>query len=471
MSTNSRFTVLRHSVLLLLVTVAACSPSLGPPAREFVSVDAPVIALTHVRVIDGTGQPARSDQTVIVRRGVIERVGDADCTEPPRDAKVLDLTGRTLLPGLVMMHEHLFYTADGNGFVNSPSFARLYLAGGATTIRTAGSMAWKSDRVIKAAIERGDSAGPTMDLSPYIDAPMVKALVFVSPEQWGRKIAAGFANEGATSFKAYEHIRRDELAGVIAEAHERGMKVTGHLCAVTFSEAADLGIDNLEHGIWVATDFDADKQPDECPSDRGLKGMYNADWSAIRALIQKLVTRRVAITSTLPVFEAFVPGRDPAVQEAVDLMDPSARERYLRRRAEHNARTEPGWSVALKREMQFERLFVEAGGLLMAGSDPTGGGGVVAGFSNQREIQLLVEAGFTVPQAIQIATLNGARFMGLDKKIGSIAAGKQADLVVVNGNPEEAVSAIANVEVVFKNGIGYDPQKLRESVRGLVGVR
>jgi imidazolonepropionase-like amidohydrolase len=435
------------------------------------TIAAPVFALTHVRVIDGTGQSGRSDQTVIVRRGVIERVGDTDCTEPPRDAKVFDLTGRTLLPGLVMMHEHLFYTSDGNGYVNSPSFARLYLAGGATTIRTAGTMAWKTDRAIKAAIERGDSAGPSIDLSPYIDAPIAKALVLSSPNDWGRKMAAGFANEGATSFKAFEHIRREELAGVIAEAHERGMRVTGHLCAVTFSEAADLGIDSLEHGIWVASDFVPDKMPDECPSDRVLNGMYNADWSAIRVLIQKLVTRRVAITSTLPVFEAFVPGRDPATQDAVDLMAASARERYLRRRAEQNAKAEPGWSVVLKREMQFERLFVEAGGLLMAGSDPTGIGGVVAGFSNQREIELLVEAGFTVPRAIQIATLNGARYMGLDRKIGSIAPGKQADLVVVTGDPEDRLSDIEKVEVVFKNGIGYDSRRLRDSVRGLVGVR
>jgi len=296
--------------------------------------------------------------------------------------------------------------------------------------------------------------------------------LFEAPEARGRRLAAKMADAGATSYKAYEHLTRAELGGLIAGAHERGLMVTGHVCAVTFAEAADLDIDNLEHGIWVATDFVADKQPDVCPpSDVALGAVLAANQSAVRKLIDKLVGARVAVTSTLPVFETFLSTREPATEAATDLMSPKARKRYLDHRAGLVAAPVPVWGKLLRKEMDFERAFVRAGGLLAAGSDPTGHGGIVAGFSNQREIELLVEAGFSPIEAIQIATLNGARVLGRESDVGSIAKGKRADLIVVQGDPEELITDIRRVETVFKDGIGYDPDMLMESVRGMVGTR
>jgi imidazolonepropionase-like amidohydrolase len=120
--------------------------------------------------------------------------------------------------------------------------------------------------------------------------------------------------------------------------------------------------------------------------------------------------------------------------------------------------------------MAFERQFVKAGGLLLAGLDPNGGGGLLAGLGDQREVELLVEAGFTPLQAIHIATMNGAEFLGEANHIGSIAVGKAADLVVVEGNPAKRMDDIEKVKMVFKDGVGYDPGKLIESVRGEVGI-
>ena len=120
--------------------------------------------------------------------------------------------------------------------------------------------------------------------------------------------------------------------------------------------------------------------------------------------------------------------------------------------------------------MALEYAFAKAGGLLLAGTDPTGGGGVIPGFSNQRQIELLVEEGFTPLEAIGIATFNGAKYLGRDARVGTIAAGKQADLVVVVGDPSRDISAVRKVETVFKQGVGYDPQKLVDSVRGRVGL-
>jgi imidazolonepropionase-like amidohydrolase len=263
------------------------------------------------------------------------------------------------------------------------------------------------------------------------------------------------------------------LSGVIQAAHERRLKVTGHLCAVTFGEAIDLGIDSLEHGIWTATDFVANKQPDVCPpSDVALEAVLAAEQWQIQGLIDKLVGRGVAITSTLAVFETFLANREPAPTEALELMDGRIRKRYLQHRADlAAAKPTRVWHRLFNKEMAFELAFVKAGGLLVAGSDPTGHGGVVAGFSNQRQIELLVEAGFAPVEAIHVATLQGARLLGRESEIGSIRKGKRADMVVVRGNPEDLISDISNVETVFKDGIGYDPLKLRASVKGLVGAR
>jgi adenine deaminase len=120
--------------------------------------------------------------------------------------------------------------------------------------------------------------------------------------------------------------------------------------------------------------------------------------------------------------------------------------------------------------MQFERNFVKAGGVLLAGEDPTGNGGILAGFGDQREVELLVEAGFTPVQAIQIATANGAAFLGASEHIGSLLPGKQADLVVIHGDPSTTIADIEKVEIVFKDGVGYDSAKLIKSVRNSVGL-
>jgi imidazolonepropionase-like amidohydrolase len=282
-----------------------------------------------------------------------------------------------------------------------------------------------------------------------------------------------WADAGVTSFKAYTDITRAELKAAIEAVHGRGLKITGHLCSVTFHEAARLGIDNLEHGLLASTDFVAGKEPDQCPPlAKVVESLLGLDLESlpVRALIQELVSRHVAITSTLPVFETFALGRPPLGERALDAMSADAKVLYLRSRALVADGGDTTITAVFKKEMAFERAFAQAGGLLLAGSDPTGYGGVVAGFGNQREIELLVEAGFPPLEAIQIASWNGARYLGRESRVGSIAPGLQADLVVVRGDPASNIRDIEKVELVFKHGVGYDPAKLIESVRGHVGV-
>jgi enamidase len=286
-----------------------------------------------------------------------------------------------------------------------------------------------------------------------------------------RQQVAYWANEGATSFKAYMHIRRDELGAAIDEVHKRGLKMTGHLCSVTYGEAADLGIDNLEHGFLAATDFVADKQPDTCPGQgRGQQTIAALDENGepFRALARKLIDRRVALTSTLTVFETFTPGRP--VPPGLDVLLPQLREQFLQTHAKTSANQQSVYSKLFPKALALERAFARAGGLLIAGTDPTGGGGVVPGYSNQRQLELLVEAGFTPLEAIAIGTSNGAKYLGRDSRIGTLAVGKQADIVVLNGDPSAHIADVRNVEMVFKQGIGFDPAKLVDSVRGKAGL-
>jgi hypothetical protein len=153
----------------------------------------------------------------------------------------------------------------------------------------------------------------------------------------------------------------------------------------------------------------------------------------------------------------------------MNVMSTDARVRYLQARA--RVSSEGNYVALLRKVMDFEVEFAKAGGLVIAGLDPTGNGGIVAGFGDHREVELLVEAGFTPLEAIKIASLNGAKFLGEDARIGSIAVGKQADLMIVKGNPATTISDIEKVEIVFKDGVGYDSEKLIQSVQGLVGIR
>jgi imidazolonepropionase-like amidohydrolase len=462
-------------LLLLLVPPASRGQSLSPEVKAFVSVDAPVVALTHARVVDGTGGPVREDQTLVISGGKILALGATAAV--PAGAKVMDLSGYTVIPGLVGMHDHLFYPQGGGFFAEMGfSFPRLYLACGVTTIRTTGSIEPYTDLEIKKLVDAGKMIGPKMHVTgPYLEGQgaVIAQLHQLSGPEDARRMVAFWAEQGVTSFKAYMHITRAELGAAIAEAHARKIKVTAHLCSVTYPEAAALGIDDLEHGpMYYDMEFAPGKEPDVCPSARA---MYDVTAKIamsdprVRALIADLVKHNVAVTSTLPVFELQVPGR-PLEPRALAAMTPDARVNYLTRRSA-SAPGGPDLAALLKKEMEFERAFVAAGGTLLAGCDPTGIGGTLAGFGDQREVELLVEAGFTPAEAIHIQTENGAKFLGESHRIGTIAAGKQADLVVIHGDPTKTIADIEKVETVFKDGIGYDSAKLLDSVRGFVGLR
>ncbi len=476
----SRKTTCSIAILFLIGAAVAMpqAPELSPAVREFISVDAPVIALTNVRVIDGTGTAAVEDQTIVIAEGRIQAMGDAASTRVPAGAEVLELEGHTVIPGIVGMHEHLFYPAGSSPALYPTlgvTFPKLYLANGVTTMRTGGSMEPYLDQNIKHRIDAGQMAGPEIHLTgPYLEgqgSPILQLHQLNGPDE-ARQMVNYWADLGFTSFKAYNYISRDELRAAVEEAHKRGLKVTGHLCSIGFGEAAEIGIDNLEHGWRTNTEYTPGKNADECPpgsqTSRTLAAMDIQSPEA-QETIRNLVRHGVAITSTLVVNEANLPGRPIPPQRALDTMSPNSQNLFFSRRTRAALNPNALSIVLFRKEMEFQYAFAKAGGLLVAGVDPTGNGGALPGFGDLRNIELLVEAGFTPEEAIQVSTSNGAQLLGEAERIGTLAVGREADLVVIRGNPAAEVSDILNVETVFKGGVGYDSAKLIDSVRGAVG--
>ncbi len=474
-----------------VVAFLAASSALGQPAQQnplapYLSVTEPVVALRHVEVIDGTGAAPQQDQTIVIDHGKIAVVGPSTTTRPPAGARIINLSGHTVYPGLVGMHEHLFYTEPMNHQLSGlvvgelvDSAPTLYLAAGVTTGRTTGSISPYTDLNLKREIDAGLRTGPDLDVTgPYLEGepPLIPQMHALSGPDEARKMVDYWVSQGVTSWKAYMHITPAELKAAIDEAHKHGQKLTGHLCTVGFTEAANMGIDNLEHGIVVDSEFYPGRKEGECPANLRQEMAKDLDVSSPRvmAMIHTLVEKHVAVTSTLAVLESMAPGHPPMsfLLREKDSMPAEVFASIMSIRGQigdHAARSPMG--VLVKKEMQFEREFASAGGLLMSGCDPTGYGAVLPGFGDERNLELLVDAGFTPQEAIHIATENGAKYLGRDNRIGTVAVGKQADLVVVKGDVAKDISAVENVETVFKNGQGFDSAKLIESVRGMVGYR
>lgn len=476
-------TIIFFIVVYILAAPAYSQIKFSDETKKYIEYNDPVTVFKNALLIDGKGNAAKPHQTVIISNGKIDWVGDDAKATIPKDANIMELNGKTIMPGLVMLHEHMYISAHdiSTRYLNLRqlpfSFPRLYLAAGATTIRTCGSIEPYSDIRIKKDIDLGLLPGPNMELTaPYIEGKSTRF-----PQMKENKIpadAAAFVNywadQGFTSFKAYMGVDKPTLKAAIDAAHKRQLKITGHLDIVTYKEAASLGMDNLEHGFMASTDFAAGKKENEPPATgNAYKALSNLDIQSdsVKQFIQFLIDKKLSITSSLAVFEGSTTTQPQPNQEALNAMSPDTRDFYLQRlAATKSAKGPTAYDKAFANATKMEKIFYDMGGLLSVGTDPTGNGGTLAGYGNWRAIELLVEAdGFTPLEAIKIATLNGAIALGFDKTIGTIETGKSADLLIIDGDPSKNISEIRKVLFVFKNGVGYNSKKLFDSVKGKVG--
>lgn len=474
--------------LLMVVSLHAQERAIPAAVQPFVSVNAAVVALMHVQLVEGTGLPARADQTVILRGSTIESIGPFAATAVPPGARVLDLSGHTVMPGQVGLHEHTYF-ASIDGPSGRPtriaqmnvSAPLLYLAYGVTTAMTAGSALPYHELNLQRAVDAGDTPGPRFHVAgPYLNGPstapwtsrnaVTAMFQSVTTAEEVQRVIDYWASEGATWVKFMGTIARDTLRAGVEAARARGMRVTGHLCSVTFTEAAALGIDLLQHGFITDSEHVPGKQLDLCPpGNQRVQADVDVSSAAVQESIRAIVAAGAAVTSTLSPYETFMPNRVGLDSRTLETLAPDTRKEVEAIRA---GLADSAWALPprlLQKMMQWERAFVAAGGLLGAGSDPWGTG-LVPGVGNMRNFELLVEAGFTPEQAIQIMTLNGARILGIDHRVGSIAPGKTADVVVIQGDPVRRPSDIYNVVTVFRDGVGYDSTRLRQAAALRVGA-
>ncbi len=466
------------ALVLCLFLLPSQAQEFSDPVKTFISQDATTIAITNVTLIDGTGEPIKTNQTVLINNGIIREVGATGDVQIPEGTTRIEGAGKTMIPGLVMLHEHLFYTSlrfENRFNVGQMSFTfpRLYLAGGVTTMRTGGSIQPQADLNIKRWIDQGKMTGPKMDVTgPFIEreGTNIPVLGVINSSHEVSKMVNYWADKGVTSFKVYNNITAEDLNVCVEEAHKRGLKVTGHLCSLTYKEASELGIDNLEHGFMASSDFNRNKTKDQCDPFGARQGLVNQDidGAAINELIDLLIRNGTTLTSTPNVFEPYtdhevVPGG--GFEALAPVYQKEVQKRYDRGLGKDSIA-----AVVFSKNLIWLRRFYDKGGLLVAGTDPTGAGRTVAGYANQRTVEIFVENGFALEEAIKICTLNGAQFLGRDQEIGTIAPGKKADLVLIDGDLREDIRSIRKMETVFKDGVGFDSQLMFESVKGQVGL-
>ena len=442
--------------LLLFIFLGDYSFGYAQSKSKFVIHDKSEIVLQNARVVDVVKGTVLEGYALHLSNGKIKAIGKTGTLQFPDSAQLIDLAGKTVLPGLVMVHEHMIYNTGAAVWYFQPySFPKLYLAAGVTTIRTAGAENPMYDLNLKRKIDNGVMVGPRM----FVTGPMFNDAsggflgdFIISNYEEGRKATAFWAEKGCTSFKVYSDISREALRGVIDEAHARGLIVTGHLGKMSCTEAANLGIDNIEHSFG------------SCSSDLNLR--WDSPWNVrpeqkeVKELVAHLVSKKVVLTVT-PFSDSDF--GNPALLEYLSLDE--------RKRIEGYIKTPPPFlrkEVNDKQLRPLEKLFIKSGGRVVLGADASDSG-ILPGFQNHNVMVSMVKAGWTPLEVIKMATIDGAEFLNIEKESGSIEIGKTADLLIVSGKPDQRMEDIKNVEIVFRNGIGYDSKALRERTKGFVG--
>jgi imidazolonepropionase-like amidohydrolase len=456
-------------VLLSAGEALLAQPASRAAAGPFLASDSTTFLLENVRVVDGTGAPAGEGLSLLIEDGIIAALGPSSelAVDGPGDAEHIDLTGHTVLPGLVMMHEHLGYaiasqldpSVDQVNHAHPNSVPKLLLAAGVTTVRNPGSETPQIDLNLQARIDSGAAVGPTIFTGPLLngsEGAYLGDFVVRTPEE-GREVVRFWVGRGATMIKVFANIAPDVLEAVIEEAHRLGAHVAGHLGPGTScTQAARLGIDTIEHGFA------------ECGSDipRGWREdptSLDASAPEVTRLIETLVEHGVTIVAT--------PIQWPPSDAELAMLSASQLARYEAVRAApppflQRAADPPPERRAFSRAIM--QAFVNAGGRMLIGADASNGGRV-PGYANHTAMILMTDA-FPPLDVIRMATSDAAAFLAIDDRTGRVAVGLEADLLIVRGAPDIDMRDVENVAYVFKDGRAFDPRKLRDAAKGLVGL-
>ncbi len=451
---------------------------------------AAAIIVRGVTLIDGTGGAPRPGSTVVIEEGRIAAVGlDREIQTPP-DAWVLDGRGKFLVPGFVDMHAHVTYLEwkpDGQGRPKgvfdrktSEKTLKLLLAFGVTTVRNPAAPAEDGVR-LRDDVGAGRLVGPriftageSLDMARFLDGVTRRVSTVEDVRREVRRQAA----IGVDYIKLYANLPPELVAAGIEEAHERRLKVLGHLQATSWTEAAKLGIDGLCHGAdWSEKELPAGKR-ESYRRDVAARGPMKArlTWlesvdpkgPEIHAMIEALVRRHVVVDPTLIATATKFRGDDREYLVSPDLALAPAPMRASFPRLSFVRDWTPAdfrrGHAALAKMLALVKLYADRGVLLTVGSDEPNPW-IVPGPSLHREMALLVQAGIPRGEVLKMATSNAAKALGIEAESGTIAVGKRADLVLLSGDPTAEISNTSGIVWVMKDGVRHDPKKLLAEAR------
>jgi imidazolonepropionase-like amidohydrolase len=410
-------------------------------------------AIVGGTLIDGTGKTPVNDSAVLIENGKIVAVGPRAQVKVPQGTKVIDAKGKTILPGLWDMHAHF----------EQVEWGPIYLAAGATTVRDCGNEL-EFITAVRDAVAAGHGLGPRILAAGIVDgdSPYAIGVERVNNPEQSKYWVDRYHSFGFQQMKIYSSVKRDNVAAVAAEAHRLGMTVTGHIpFGMTAYDGVNAGMDQINHITYVA-DIMTKPLPADAKREERLRAVADIDLKSpeVRKAIEFLKSHGTVLDPTLVVFESFTAGPD----KPIDSFEPGVAKvaPELRTQLEEGGMPDQvlgPYRKAFAKDVAIVGALHRAGIPIVAGTDQT-----VPGHSLYREMELYVEAGFTPMEAIQAATTVPARVMKVDNELGTVEAGKRADLILVDGNPLENIHNIRKVKTVITGGTVYDCAELWRSV-------
>ena len=403
------------------------------------------------RLFDPATRTVREGMAVVVEGARVVGVSPEAEVQIPASARVLDARGKTLLPGLWDMHVHV---GDEDG--------ALHIAAGVTSVRDLGNDI-DATLALKRSWESGATVGPRVTLAGIIDGPGEYAgptKVLVSTEAEGEAAIERYADLGYEQIKLYSSLDPKLVEPLVRAAHRRGLRVSGHVPAfMTARDAVERGYDELQHVNFLFLNFLSDtvretRGPARFTAVGEAAGEMNLDAPEVQEFLALLKQRRVTIDPTVAVFDSFFrdrPGKVGGTLSAVaDRLPAQVRRWQMGGGLPAEGETVARYAKSADKLLEMVRRAWQAGVPVVAGTDS------MAGFSLHRELELYVQAGIPAPEVLNIATLGAARTMRRAAELGSIEPGKYADMVLIDGRPDERISDVRNVVWTMKEGLLYE---------------
>ena len=414
---------------------------------------AETIALVGGNLIDGTGSGALSDSVVVIDKGRIAAVGSRSAVKIPKNATVIDAHGKTIMPGLWDMHAHF----------EQVEWGPIYLAAGVTTVRDCGNE-FEFITAVRDAITQGHGLGPRLLAAGVVDGtgPLSLGMQRVDTPEQARTWVDRYHQAGFQQIKIYSSVKLEEVRAVADEAHRLGMTVTGHVPeGLNAFQVIEAGQDQINHIHYIADIMRAPLAPNSSRQER-MKAVTDIDLNSAQAqkAIAFLKEHQTVLDPTVALYELFTATTAKPVssfEPGVDKIAPELAEQ-LTDVGPPNPRSEM-LDKMLRKDLEILGALHHAQIPIVAGTDQA-----VPGYSLHREIELYAQAGFTPMEAIQSATIVPARVMKLDKELGTVEAGKRADLIILGANPLQDIHNTRKVEFVITNGVMYNCAELWKSV-------